>query len=333
MYLSIIIVNYNVYEDVKVCIASIYKYFQDIAYEVIVVDNNSTDESILDIKVEFPEVKLILLDENNGFGSANNAAMKTAIGKYLFFINPDIVFVDNTPKTIVDFLDKNPQIGAAGPVQVKPGAGIEYYYSFFPSIYSRLMQEFGFFTSAPILKNRFRPFWDQNIVKRTPFKVDWVIGSCLLMRKNIYDELGGFDEAFFLYEEEVEWQYRMNEAGWSSYILPECEVLHNHHSSTYKIGVLFVLYHEYRSRIIFSAKRYKFPKSILRKLLTLLSLVFRFLYYSLIDCTSSKVFLKRTYLYFDLFKLTLSTKKKLLAKRFNFDSYKYYFTDTGNAKL
>ncbi|MEO8512877.1 MAG: glycosyltransferase family 2 protein, partial [Ignavibacteria bacterium] len=208
MELSIIIVNYNVYQDVIICISSIYKYLRDIDLEIIVVDNNSSDRSIVELNNVFKNVKLILLPENMGFGAANNAAMKIAKGKFFFLVNPDIIFNDGSPLNMLEYIKTHENIGAIGPVQIKPGLGIEYYYTFFPSLYSRFAQEFFLYMTAPLMRYRFFKFWDDNIARNVPFKVDWVMGSALMVRSEIYEKTGSMDEAFFLYEEETEWQYR-----------------------------------------------------------------------------------------------------------------------------
>ena len=152
MDLSIIIVNYNVYNDVIDCIASICNNVSKLSYEIIVVDNNSTNREIENLNMIFPQVKLILNRDNNGFGYANNIGIADAIGNYIVLVNPDIIFTDNSIEIMYDFITSNSNIGVVGPVQVKPNSGIEYYYTFFPSIYSRLMQEFRLYMTAPIMK-------------------------------------------------------------------------------------------------------------------------------------------------------------------------------------
>ena len=333
MDISVIIVNYNVYNDVVKCIQSIYSFFKGINFEILVVDNNSSEKDILNINSIYKDVKLTALVENKGFGAANNVGMKNAVGNCFLLVNPDILFLDNSIAKMLDYLNNENKAGAAGPVQIKPGGKIEYYYTFFPSIYSRIMQEFGFYMKAPIMKHRFYKFLNDNINKAKPFKVDWVIGSCLLVKRKVYEEIGGFDEAFFLYEEETEWQYRMKKKGWDSIMYPEAKVIHNHSTSSSKIGKMFILYQEYRSRIIFSAKQFNFPLNLIRKFLTFSSIIFRFIYFTIFDYNSSEILKKRIYLYADLIKLTLKAKKQLLSTRFMFDGYRKYFLDTKNARF
>src|ERR1041384_2497741 len=110
MLLSIIIVNYNVYEDIKICIDSIRKFLK-ISYEIIVVDNNSADKSIYSIKNDFPELTFLPLNTNYGFGHANNEGMKIAKGNYFLLVNPDILFTDNSIEKMLTFLRENENAG------------------------------------------------------------------------------------------------------------------------------------------------------------------------------------------------------------------------------
>ncbi len=327
MDLSIIIVNFNVYEDVLKCIQSIYKYFEGAEFEIIVVDNNSTDRSIEKLNSVFSEVKLLKLDANLGFGAANNAAMKLASGKNFFLVNPDIIFQDGTVLEMMKFLEENSRIGAVGPVQIKPGAGTEYYYTFFPGLYSRFSQEFGLYMTAPVMKQRFFDFWDRGIKLNIPFKVDWVMGSTLMLRREIFDRLGGFNEAFFLYEEETEWQYRMNRAGWEAWIFPKSRVLHNHHSSSGKLGQLFVHYHEFRSRIIFSNLHDTFLKRFIRTLTVSIALVLRICVNALKYIFSGKVqFKNKIRVFGKLFSFNWSSKTSILNSRFTMTEYQTLIT-------
>ncbi|HRE11520.1 MAG TPA: glycosyltransferase family 2 protein [Ignavibacteria bacterium] len=333
MDLSIILVNYNVFDDIKVCIKNIYDQLDGLSFEIIVVDNCSVDREIEKITVLFPDVKPIFLDSNFGFGFANNIGIQKATGNYLLLLNPDIIIQDRSIQILFDVIQKNPNAGVVGPIQYKPGAGLEYYYTFFPSLYSRFMQEFGFYMKTKRMKKRFFDFLNTGVRTGKPFKVDWVIGSSMMLRKEIVEKTGGFDEAFFLFEEETEWQYRISKLGYDVLMVPEAKVLHNHHSSTRKIGVMFILYQEYRSRIIFDIKRNEFIYSFFRRLMVINSIAFRFLYYGFTNLTSVDVMKKRIYLYWDLIKLNLSSKEKVAKNRFVFSQFVDYFTNTGNAKL
>lgn len=324
MDLSIIILNYNVYLDVLKCIESVKTTIESNEYEIIVIDNNSSNRDIENLPKIYPKVKLICLNKNYGFGYANNIGMKHASGEYILLVNPDILFTNDTINKLIDYLRDNPNVGVVAPVQIKPNEGIEYYYTFFPSLYSRFMQEFRLYMTAPIMKSRFFDFWDKNISYGKPFKVDWAMGSCMLTRKKIFDKTGGFDEAFFLYEEETEWQYRMKQLGYNSYIIPEAKVLHNHHSSASKLGKMFVFYHEFRSRIIFDYKRFKGIKLVVRKVVIFTGLFLRVVYFS-IRSIFEKQSRQKIHIFSDLLKFSLKDSKIILKSRYIFDEKKTLF--------
>jgi hypothetical protein len=324
MDLSIIIVNYNVYNDVKLCIESIFETVNNLDYELIVVDNNSVDRSIEQVSVDFNNIVFIPLKTNKGFGHANNIGMKTARGKVILLVNPDIIFRDSSIETMYNFLTDEASAGVVGPLQIKPGVGKEYYYTFFPSIYSRLMQEFRLYMIAPVMKYRFFRFLDKKIEEGKPFIVDWVLGSCMMIRSEIVRKTSGFDEAFFLYEEETEWQYRILKLGWKTYFDPRAVVLHNHHSSAGKFGTIFVNYHEFRSRIIFDRKRFSGVKLVIRKILIDLALLVRLMYFypKSLFFKDSKRKLNAN---IDLLKFNNSGKSKILNDRYNFDKKLHLF--------
>ena len=327
MDLSIVIVNYNVFDDVLKCIGSINNNVKKLDYEIIVVDNNSANRDIEKLPDYFPCVKLILNSDNRGFGYANNIGVSKATGDYIVLVNPDIIFTDNSLEIMYEFINTNSKIGVVGPVQVKPNSGIEYYYTFFPSIYSRLMQEFRLYMTAPIMKKRFFNFLDVNIENGKPFEVDWVMGSCMMLKRQLFNEAGAFDESFFLYEEETELEFRINKSGYRNYMIPAAKVLHNHHSSSGKLGVLFVNYQEFRSRIIFDCKRFHGIKYIIRRLSISSALFTRIIYFSIkaIFIKNAVVKLKANN---DLFLFSVKTKEEIINDRYNFNEKLHLFVST-----
>lgn len=315
--ISVIIVNYNVFDDTCVAINSIKDNAVGLNIEFIVVDNNSPTRDVEKISSIFPDVKFIQLERNTGFAYANNRAMEIAQGKYFLLLNPDIVITDDSVNRLFEYIENEPGVGVVGPVQINPDKGYERYYSFFPTFYSRLMQETGFYVKAPGMKDKFTLFWDENISSGKPFEVQWIIGSFMLLRREIYEATGGFDEAFFLFEEEVEWEQRIASLGYKRIIVPSAKVLHNHHSSISKLGNNYRRYHEFRSRIIYSKKHDGFPINIFRNIIILLGLSMRLLrgmiakdYRVMGDAGIHKK------LYLGLIKMVFSGKKKVLENRF-----------------
>ena len=324
--ISIIIVNYNVYNDVLKCIESIKEFTKNFSYELFVVDNNSFERDIDGINSIYPEVSYIRLEENRGFGAANNIAIKKAKGEFILLMNPDIIIKDDAILFLYEYLKNNEKAGVVGPVLYKPGVGFERYYPFFPTLYSRFMQENWLFQSAPITKHRFTTFWDKNIKIGLPYKVEWVMAAALMFRKRIFDDIGGFDEAFFLYEEETEWQYRMSLVGWERYIIPRSRMIHNHHSSTSKLGRVFKEFHEFRSRIIFWAKHDKGLKRVVRAIMIYVGLTLRPLWFKIkYLITKDSVYQTKDITIRKLKRFFLSGKFNILNNRFDFKNDIYMF--------
>lgn len=324
MELSVIIVNYNVYEDVCKCVESVHRNISVATYEVIVVDNNSPDFDIRKITAFFPNASVLQLSSNRGFGTANNAGMHAARGDNILILNPDVMLTDNSLPVLLGYLERNPEVGVVAPIIRKPDSSIDYYDPFFHSIYSRTLNQFGlpFFVSRKIVhRKRIYGFFDKKISDGEPFQVDQVMGACMLVRREILEKVGGFDERFFLYEEESDWQLRIRKAGWSIVIVPGASVIHNHHSSTAKLGMPFMMFHRYRSSLIFINKHCNFIARNYLKFVTLIALTLKYVYFwvtSGFDIRKSKM---RTEYYLELVKLCLSSRDKTLNSKYSFKIY------------
>ncbi|MDR1554254.1 MAG: glycosyltransferase family 2 protein [Prevotellaceae bacterium] len=214
MNVSIIIVNYNTKTLLKQCLKSVFDNTTDISFEVIVVDNSSTDGSQQMIKDEFQNVILIESSENIGFGRANNLGAKAAKGKYLMLLNSDTVLVNNAIKILFDFIDKNPAAGICGGNLFDENKKPIHSYSKMPGI----MQE--------IKRLLFIPDTDYFNCTNKPKKVGYVTGADLMIRSDIFNQLNGFDSDFFMYYEESELTYRVKKEGYKVYSVPQAEIIH-----------------------------------------------------------------------------------------------------------
>ncbi len=316
MYLSIIIVNYNVFGRLVKCINSIKENLDISDYEIIVIDNNSKERLIDTLNNIFPEVKLLNLENNVGFGAANNYAMKCAEGKYFLLVNPDIIIKENCIQKLINFIEINSNVGIVAPALYKPDSTINYYNSFFPSMYSIIMQQFGLYNSARGMKKRMNDFFDFNLSKGEPFVVEQVMGACILTRKSIYEEIGGFDETFFLYQEETDWEYRMTKKGWKIMLLPKAKAVHDHHSSANKLGRIYVGFHGLRSIIIFTVKHFGYFKRTILRFTMMAALIAREIKYLIVFIFKPKSMFKSTYYAYKLFIFNLIPKKYLLRNKY-----------------
>jgi GT2 family glycosyltransferase len=187
---------------------------RDITFEVIVVDNASTDGSQQMIRDEFQNVIFIESLENMGFGRANNLGAKSATGKYLMFLNSDTVLVNNAIKILFDFIDKNPTVGICGGNLFDENKNPVHSYSKLPCI----MQE---------IKRLFLiPDTDYFNHTNKPKKVGYITGADLMIRADIFNKLNGFDSDFFMYYEESELTYRVKREEYKVYNVPQAEIIH-----------------------------------------------------------------------------------------------------------
>lgn len=204
---SIIIVNYNLTEKIRTLLLSIEKNVKDISYEVIIIDNNSPDRGIEHLENDFPDFHFEFLSTNNGFGSGNNAGFKLAKGRYFLLLNPDTILIDNLPFALFNFAEKNEKFGIIGPMLIYPDGNFQTSTAKFPNVKQEFVNAIG------LLKYGVRLFnWIKiKVIPKKYFDVDFVFGSCMFIRRDITELVGGFDEDYFLFSEEADLCYRVRE--------------------------------------------------------------------------------------------------------------------------
>jgi GT2 family glycosyltransferase len=223
MDVSIIIIGYNTETLLKQCLISVFEKTKDISFEVIVVDNASHDGSSQMVRKEFPNVILIEIPENLGFGRANNLGAKYAKGKYLFLLNPDTVVLNNAVKIFAEFLDNNPKAGICGGNLFDENKQPTYSYSMFlPSV----LWELNIFLSGKLEKLLYGKNSNFNHTEK-PLKIKgYVTGADLMIRRDLFLNLNGFDPDFFVYYEETELTFRVKKTGYEVYNVPQAEIVH-----------------------------------------------------------------------------------------------------------
>jgi hypothetical protein len=202
--ISIIIVNYNLTESIRNLLNSVQRFTQGIQYEVIVVDNNSPDRSIEQLATEFPDFRFLFLKTNFGFGHGNNAGFASSVGEYLLLLNPDTYLIDNMPLGLYRFAKEHPDYGIIGPKMIFPDGRFQISTAKFPGIF----KEIGDLSGLSIRTTRLANFIKFKLRKRKIVEVDYIFGSCMLIKTCLFKELKGFDEDFFLFTEEVDLCYR-----------------------------------------------------------------------------------------------------------------------------
>lgn len=222
---SIIIVSWNVKAELSSCIDSIYKSQTLFSYEIIVVDNASSDDSVFYLKKNHPKIKVIANNDNLGFGRANNQAAEHAEGEYLFILNPDTVLLPSTLDKLVSFMDTNEDVAICGPCVLYEDGSLQKSVKGFPTLkgaFGRhtIFKFFGLFrTDVRRWRNR-----DFDYAKNND--VDQLIGAALLIRRSVFEKHQGFDERFFMYYEEVDLCYRIKQAGERIVYYSEAEMVH-----------------------------------------------------------------------------------------------------------
>jgi len=226
--LSVIIISYNTRSVTLDCLRALYADLEQAgpgktSAEVWVVDNASKDGSAEAVRDAFPAVRLIENPRNAGFGAANNLAMREARGEFLLLLNSDAFVHPGAARALVAYLRAHPKAGAVGPRLLNRDDTVQPSCYRFPSPARAWLENLwvsSLLPAHPVVGDYRR--WAHDEAR----SVEWVIGACLLVRRAAYEAAGGFDEAFFMYQEETDWQRRMRDAGWDIAFTPSSVVTH-----------------------------------------------------------------------------------------------------------
>lgn len=234
--LSIIIVNWNTRDITRNCLQSIREKVTGISCEVIVVDNASSDASIEMIRAEFPDVRTIVNEDNLGFGRASNQGMRVAGGRYLLLLNSDTLVIDDSVQRLVYFMERDPRIGIAGCKLLFEDLTLQGSCARFPSIKIALVEDlmlYKFLSRRRQGELLLNGYWSHDRTR----DVDAVWGAAMLVRREVFDQTGGFDERIFMYGEDIEWCMRARDLGWRITFVHDCRIVHlNHKSAEIKYG-------------------------------------------------------------------------------------------------
>ncbi len=226
MDLSIVIVSYNTKELTKKCLQSLDSAKKPDKTEIFIVDNNSGDETVEMIAKKFPKVKLIANKNNVGFSRANNQALKIAKGKYILVLNPDTEVMPDTLTKMINFMDKNPQVGIATcKIELYSGGLDQDARRHFPTPW----RAFTHFSGLSKIFKGSRIFDQYYVGYESPDKeqeVDACVGAFMMVRKSAMDKVGLFDEDFFFYGEDLDWCWRFGEKGYKIIYTPITKIIH-----------------------------------------------------------------------------------------------------------
>jgi GT2 family glycosyltransferase len=255
MELSVIIVSYNVRYFLEQCLRSVRKASENIDCEIFVVDNNSADGSCSMVSIEFPEVRLIMNNDNRGFSAANNQALKLAAGRYILLLNPDTIVEEDTFKKCITFMDSHPDAGATG-VRMIDGKGrlLPESKRALPTPKTAFFKIVGLSYIFP--KSRlFNRYYLGHLDNLQISQAEVISGAFMFLRGEAVAGTGLFDEDFFMYGEDIDYSYRLKKAGFNNYYYPEIKIIHYKGESTKKEN-LNVLINFYKAMRIFVRKHY-----------------------------------------------------------------------------
>jgi len=224
--LSVIILNYNVSDFLRQAILSVQCAIENIQAEIIIIDNNSSDDSCTMVRKEFPELLLIENKENIGFGRANNQAVTQAKGEFVCILNPDTAVAPDVFEKCLDFIKATPDCGSIG-VRLIDGTG-----NFLPESKRNLPTPSVSLSKIIGNKNQHNAYYANHVAEDETGLVTVLPGAFMFMRRSLYNEVGGFDKAFFMYGEDIDLSYSIEKSGYKNYYLGSAYVLHYKGEST-----------------------------------------------------------------------------------------------------
>ncbi|HHX60525.1 MAG TPA: glycosyltransferase family 2 protein [Epulopiscium sp.] len=256
MDLSIIIVSYNTQDLLRQTIQSVIDTTHKIKYEIIVSDNDSSDGSPLMVEQEFKEVKLIKTGANLGFSKGNNIGIKEAKGRYILLLNSDTVVKGNCLDECVRYMDQHNEIGVLGCKIVLPSGKLDHACKRgFPTPQASLYYMLGLYKAYPN-NPKYGAYCAAHLGEDEVGEADALMGAFMMLPRAVIDEVGGLDEAFFMYGEDLDWCYRIKEAGYKVMYYPKEYIVHHKGSSSKKKRIK-TIYEFHRAMILFYNKHYR----------------------------------------------------------------------------
>ncbi len=295
--LSVVIVSYNTVALLRQCLKSVYAQpHSHYSFEILVVDNASSDQSATMVRAEFPQVELIANSENRGFAAATNQAIKHAHGTYLLLLNPDTEVQDEALWKMVAFLEAEPQAAVVGPALLYPDGSFQESAFKFPGLWQIFLDFYPL--NWRLTRSRLNGRYPRRLFTGEfpqAFEIDFPLGACLMVRRAIVEKVGLLDEAFFMYMEEIDWCFRIKQAEmpagyrpvglrfrpgrrhpsrWQVYCLPAARIIHHAGASTSQSPFRQEMFYQlFKSRRHFYNKHYSHRFQVAARWLTRLGLV------------------------------------------------------------
>lgn len=221
MDLSICIVNWNTKVLLQDCLTSIYQHIKNLSFEIFVVDNNSSDDSVAMVRAQFPRVKLIQNTDNVGYAQGNNHAIKLSKGNYILLLNTDTLLLDAAIEEMKKFMDENKDVAICGCRHIHSDGSAHASHGRFLTLGQMFIRLF--YPKSLREKILFCP---QDLTTPHPIETDSISGAGLMVRREAFNQVGMMDDQFFFYYEETDWCYRMKKSGWRVCWLPWLQMIH-----------------------------------------------------------------------------------------------------------
>ena len=226
--LSIVILNYRTPDLLVDCLTALEQHPYTLgSSEIWVVDNASGDDTVARVREHAPHVQMMVNDRNLGFAAGNNRGMARADGRYIMLLNPDTRVHAGALDELVQFMDATPGAGAAGAQLIDPDGEIQTSCRTFPNLLAVTIRGtplYRWFDNHPSLRRYLMSDWDHESSRQ----VDWVLGACLIIRRQAWEAVGPLDEGFFMYYEDIDWCYRAQAKGWAIFYVPSARITHQH---------------------------------------------------------------------------------------------------------
>lgn len=221
-HIAVAIVNYNTCEQLRLCLQTVQSENAD---EVIVVDNGSNDGSQEMVQSLYPSVELLVNTTNPGYGGGANQGITRCTSAYILLLNSDTRLEQGTLQALSNYLDRNPRAGVVGPRLANPDGSLQASCYPFPTPLHVFLEETTlgrYLRYIPFLREQYLRTWSHSRPRVVPF----VLGAALAIRRTAFEQVGGFDESYFMYSEEVDLCYRLKAAGWEIHFAPVTTITH-----------------------------------------------------------------------------------------------------------
>lgn len=271
MDLSIIIVNYNTKDLLVDCIDSVYRSTEQLDFELLVIDNGSTDRSAAEVKAKFPRVRVVSNEVNRGFAAASNQGLRLMRGEYALLLNPDTQMVHGSLAKMLAYLEDQQRVGIVGCKVLNPNGSLQP--SAFPLPTLKDLFLSGLAADWLSLGRLVRRHCSGHCVPgQMPVQVGWVSGACLMIRRKTIDQIGLLDENFFLFSEDVDWCMLASRKGWTVVYYPHAAVFHYGGQSAQQ-NLALKISSFYQKRLYFAEKHFGKSAWLILRLASCIELV------------------------------------------------------------